>query len=55
VDGEPAARIAPIDGELRRLTRSEIATVRTLMDALARIPRAADAFDAAALVAEGRR
>ena len=55
VDGEPAARIAPILPEPRRLTRAEIATVRTLIDALARIPRPEHAFDAVALVTDGRR
>lgn len=55
VDGEPAARIVSIDGEPRRLTMAERATVRALRDALVRIPRPGGAFDAAALVAEGRR
>jgi len=55
LDGEPAARIAPIERGPRRLTRAEVATVRTLMDAINRIPRPGDAFDATALVAEGRR
>lgn len=55
VDGEPAARISAIDGEPRRLTTAERATVRALMDGLIRIPRPGDAFDAAALVAQGRR
>jgi prevent-host-death family protein len=55
VDGEPAARIAPIEDEPRHLTPTEIATVRALMDALARIPRPAEPFDAVVAVAEGRR
>lgn len=55
VDGEPAARIAPIEEEPRRLTAAEIATVRALMDALARIPRPSEPFDAVVAVAEGRR
>jgi prevent-host-death family protein len=55
VDGEPAARIAPIEEEPRRLTTAEIATVRALMDALARIPRPSEPFDAVVAVAEGRR
>jgi len=55
VDGEPAAQIAPIDGQSRRLTAAEIATVRALMDAVARIPRPSDPFDAVAAVGEGRR
>lgn len=55
VDGEPAVQIAPIEPEPRRLTAAEIAMVRALRDALARIPRPAGSFDATALVAEGRR
>ena len=55
VDGEPAARIVPIDAEPRRLSAAEVATVRALMDAVARIPRPSGAFDAVGLVAEGRR
>jgi prevent-host-death family protein len=55
VDGEPAARIVPIEEEPRRLTAAEIATVRALMDALARIPRPGEPFDAVVAVAEGRR
>jgi prevent-host-death family protein len=55
VDGEPAARIVPMEDEPRRLTAAEVATVHALMDAVGRIPRPGGAFDAAALVAEGRR
>jgi len=55
VDGEPAVQIAPIEAEPRRLTATEVATVRALMDALARIPRPSEPFDAVAVVAEGRR
>jgi prevent-host-death family protein len=55
VDGEPAARIAPIEPEPRHLTSAEVATVRALMESLIRIPRPNDAFDAAQVVAEGRR
>jgi prevent-host-death family protein len=55
VDGEPAATIAPIESEPRRLTATEVATVRALMDALARIPRPSEPFDAVAVVGEGRR
>ncbi|MEN9580393.1 MAG: hypothetical protein RJA70_3402 [Pseudomonadota bacterium] len=55
VDGEPAARIAGIAAEPRRLTAGEVATTRALMDAVARIPRPTDVFDAVALVADGRR
>jgi len=55
VDGEPAARITPIEDEPRHLTAREIATVRALMDALARIPRPSEPFDAVVVVAQGRR
>ena len=55
VDGEPAAQIAPVESEPRRLTAAEVATVHALMDALARIPRPADPFDAVTVVAKGRR
>jgi prevent-host-death family protein len=55
VDGEPAAQLAPVESEPHRLTAAEVATARALMDALARIPRPADPFDAVELVREGRR
>ena len=55
VDGEPAAQIAPVDGQPRRLTAPEVATMRALMEALVRIPRPSEPFDAGLLVAEGRR
>lgn len=55
VDGEPAARIEAIGAEPRRLTAAESATARALMDAVGRIPRPTDAFDAVTLVADGRR
>jgi prevent-host-death family protein len=55
VDGEPAARIVPIATHPRSLTASEVATVRALMDAVLRIPRPLEPFDAVALIAEGRR
>ena len=55
VDGEPAAQIAPVEGQPRRLTAREVATVRALMEALVRIPRPSEPFDAGLLVAEGRR
>jgi antitoxin (DNA-binding transcriptional repressor) of toxin-antitoxin stability system len=53
VDGEPAAQIFPVDCPPRRLPPAEVATVRALMVALARMPRSAGAFDAVALIAEG--
>jgi prevent-host-death family protein len=55
VDGEPAARLVAVVPPARRLTPPEIQTVRVLMAGLARIPRASEPFDAAALVSEGRR
>lgn len=55
VDGEPAAQIAPVAGPLRELSASEVATVRSLMWAIARIPRSNEPFDALAAVTEGRR
>lgn len=55
VDGEPAAAIAPLECAPRDLTPEEIATHRALMNALGRIPRPADPFDAVALIREGRR
>jgi len=55
VDGEPAAQIAPVEGAPRRLTAPEVATVRALTEALLRIPRPSEPFDAGLLVAEGRR
>ncbi len=55
VDGEPAAQIAPLEGQPRRLTAPEVATVRALMEALVRIPRPSEPFDAGLVVAEGRR
>ena len=55
VDGEPAARIDAVEAETRLLTTAESATVRALMDAVGRIPRPTDPFDAVALVTDGRR
>lgn len=55
VDGEPAAQLAPLAGPLRELSSSEIATVRSLMWAIARIPRATEPFDALAPISERRR
>jgi prevent-host-death family protein len=55
VDGEPAAQIVPMVGQPRQLAAPEVAAVRVLMEALHRIPRVAGAFDACALVGEGRR
>jgi prevent-host-death family protein len=55
VDGEPAAQIAPVAGESRRLTSSEVAAIRVLWEALDRIPRREGSFDANRLIGEGRR
>lgn len=55
VDGEPAAQVAPVAGPVRELSSSEVATVRSLMWAIARIPRTGEPFDALGPVSEGRR
>jgi prevent-host-death family protein len=55
IDGEPAAQITPTAAPLRALSGSEVATIRSLMWAIARIPRSNEPFDALALVSEGRR
>jgi prevent-host-death family protein len=55
VDGEPAAKVTPVEARPERLTAAEVATVRALSAALFRIPRTADVFDAVTLVGEGRR
>jgi prevent-host-death family protein len=55
VDGEPAARLVPVEGGLRPLTNAEVATYRALMASLERFERSNDTFDAVELVGEGRR
>jgi len=55
VDGEPVVAISPAQAPRRDLTDNEVATVRALMNAIARIPRASGTFDAVALIGEGRR
>jgi len=55
VDGEPAAQLAPVEGEARDLTEQEIATVRALTRAVLGLPRPSGPFDAIELVGEGRR
>jgi prevent-host-death family protein len=55
VDGEPAARVVPVDGGPRTLTPQEAATSGALFDAVARIKRPKEPFDAVELVREGRR
>jgi len=55
VDGEPAVRIAALSEVPRDLKPSEAAMTRALFEAIQRIPRAEEPFDAVQLVAEGRR
>jgi prevent-host-death family protein len=55
VDGEPAARIVPVDPGPRSLTAAEAAGYRALMASLLRIERPGSEFDATELVGEGRR
>lgn len=55
VDGEPAARVVPVDAGPRALTPQEVATARALIDAVARIERPSKSFDAVELVRESRR
>ena len=55
VDGEPAVRVVPLEDEPRLLTPQEVNTHRVLMEALGRIPRPEEPFDAVALIREGRR
>ena len=54
VDGEPAARVVPVDPGPRSLTAAEAAGFRALMASLARIERPTSEFDAVALTREGR-
>ena len=55
VDGEPAAQIVPVAEAARTLTQTEIATHNALMDAVRRMQEDDEPFDAAELIAEGRR
>lgn len=55
VDGEPAARLVPVDSAPKALTAAERASVRALMAALARFERPGDPFDAVDVIGEGRR
>jgi prevent-host-death family protein len=55
VDGEPAARVVPVDPGPRSLTAAEAAGYRALMASLARIERPTSEFDAVELIGEGRR
>lgn len=55
VDGEPAARIVPVDSGPRTLTPAEAAGYRALMAGLLRFERPTSDFDAVELIGEGRR
>lgn len=55
VDGVAAVRMVPIPPSPRALTPAESAGFRALLGSLARIERPETAFDAVALVSEGRR
>lgn len=55
VDGEAAAVLGPVVGPARRLTPAEVATDRTLADAILRMAPPGEPFDAAELVRDGRR
>ena len=55
VDGEPVVEIAPAPAPRRDLTENEVATARALIRALHQVPRTREAFDAVALIGEGRR
>lgn len=55
VDGEPVVEITPATPPRRELTDHEVVTMRALMNALARLPRVGDAFDAVEIIGEGRR
>jgi prevent-host-death family protein len=54
VDGEPAARVVPVDPGPRSLTAAEAAGYRALMASLARIERPTSEFNAVELIGEGR-
>jgi len=55
VDGQPAARVTAMPDQLRPLTETEVATFRVLLRGIVQSERVAGEFDAADLVAEGRR
>lgn len=55
VDGEPAAAIVPMPGEVGDLGEQEAATARALFESLVRLADPGEPFDAVALVREGRR
>ena len=55
LDGVPVATLSPFEPARRDLTAQEVATVRALTEALARMPQPGTPFDAVALVGEGRR
>ena len=55
VDGEAAVEIAPAPAALRPLTSAEVAMDRALTDAILRLARTDDPFDAVELIRDGRR
>jgi prevent-host-death family protein len=55
VDGEPAARLVPVESGPRSLTREQIATWRVLLASIDRLERPKEPFDAVELIGEGRR
>ena len=55
VDGEPAARVVPVDPGPRSLTAAEAAGYRALMASLARLERPTSEFDAVELIGEVAR
>ena len=55
VDGEPAVAITPMMGTTARLDARQIRIVRALEDAILRMPKQGDEFDAVELVRDGRR
>ncbi len=55
VDGEPAARLVPVEPAPRALTAAEVSTARALLASLSRIARVESEFDAVQLIGEGRR
>jgi prevent-host-death family protein len=55
VDGEPAVCIEPVRPPVGEVSAADLAIEKALWDAMARIPRPTEPFDAVDLVREGRR
>jgi prevent-host-death family protein len=55
VDGEPAVAITSVESHADELTPQEIAADRALAEAVLRLARPSDPFDAVELIGEGRR